>query len=122
MPARLLNATRNCLLAQPRATSSYRHKDLFSCLEVELPWHNYTTPINAWLEAFPPEQVMLVQVRGSDGGWMCGGYGVGGGADVWRELLRCLPPHQCVCVCCSSALTSAHPAVMCTPAVREPYF
>ena len=38
-------------------------RDLFDCLEKELPWNNYTAPVAAWLEAFPPGQLKLVQVR-----------------------------------------------------------
>lgn len=45
----------------PRALPPARH-DLFECLELELPWNNYTTPFMAWLEAYPPEQIMLLQV------------------------------------------------------------
>ena len=68
-----------------------RQPDLFSCLELELPLHNYTEPVRAWLAAFPPRQLMVVQVgRGrvavggsAVGGWACaaaGGWGrwVGG--------------------------------------------
>ncbi|PRW51019.1 hypothetical protein C2E21_5409 [Chlorella sorokiniana] len=35
--------------------------DLFDCLARELPWNNYTAPIAAWLEAFPADQLKLVQ-------------------------------------------------------------
>ncbi|KAL4430048.1 hypothetical protein ABPG77_004418 [Micractinium sp. CCAP 211/92] len=38
-----------------------RKHDLFECLELELPWNNYTAPFMAWLEAYPPEQIMLLQ-------------------------------------------------------------
>ena len=38
-----------------------RHATLFECLELELPWNNYTQPLTAWLAAFPREQIMLLQ-------------------------------------------------------------
>lgn len=39
-----------------------RRRDIFSCLQRGLPALNYTTPLTAWLEAFPREQIMLLQV------------------------------------------------------------
>ncbi|KAL4430049.1 hypothetical protein ABPG77_004419 [Micractinium sp. CCAP 211/92] len=36
-------------------------RDVFSCLQRDLPALNYTTPLSAWLEAFPREQIMLLQ-------------------------------------------------------------
>lgn len=37
------------------------NQTLFSCLKTELPEHNYTTPIQAWLEVYPREQLLLLQ-------------------------------------------------------------
>lgn len=37
-----------------------RH-DLFDCLLKELPLNNYTSPVATWLDAFPPQQLKLVQ-------------------------------------------------------------
>ncbi|KAL4443999.1 hypothetical protein ABPG75_011736 [Micractinium tetrahymenae] len=36
-------------------------RDVFSCLQRDLPALNFTTPLTAWLEAFPREQIMLLQ-------------------------------------------------------------
>jgi hypothetical protein len=38
-----------------------RHDSLFKCLELELPWNNYSMPIQSWLDAFPKEQLLLLQ-------------------------------------------------------------
>lgn len=38
-----------------------RHDSLFECLELELPWNNYSTPVQAWLDAFPRRQLLLLQ-------------------------------------------------------------
>lgn len=38
-----------------------KHDSLFKCLELELPWNNYSMPIQSWLDAFPKEQLLLLQ-------------------------------------------------------------
>jgi hypothetical protein len=35
---------------------------LFACLKEQLPALNYTAQLSAWLDAFPADQVMLLQV------------------------------------------------------------
>lgn len=47
--------------ALPTATAA-RRGALFACLKQQLPALNYTAQLDAWLEAFPAEQVMLLQV------------------------------------------------------------
>ena len=39
----------------------YRRRHVFHCLERDLPGQNYSEPFQAWLDAFPREQIMLLQ-------------------------------------------------------------
>ena len=34
---------------------------MFTCLKSELPRLNYSAPLGAWLDAFPAQQVMVLQ-------------------------------------------------------------
>lgn len=47
--------------ASPTAAAA-RRGALFACLKQQLPALNYTAQLDAWLEAFPADQVMLLQV------------------------------------------------------------
>lgn len=56
------NLLTRCSSPARSALPCCRRRDVFSCLQRDLPALNYTTPLLAWLEAFPREQIMLLQV------------------------------------------------------------
>ena len=70
---RLLQCNCHIPLLPPVFSALPCRHDLYECLRRELPGSNYTSPIQAWLAAFPPQQLKLVQV----GGWSGQPQGLG---------------------------------------------
>ena len=57
---------------------------MYKCLAIELPKSNYSSPFEAWVEAYPRQQIYLVQVGSAWAGWAAVG-GVGSRwVGVWR--------------------------------------
>ena len=82
--------------ASPPTCLPCRRDSVFKCLERDLQRDTYGRPFAAWLDAYPPDQVFLIQVGGQPhsfyfflllrGAWV--GSGVGGGwARSWAGVL-----------------------------------
>ena len=48
---------------------------MYKCLVIELPKTNYSSPFEAWVQAFPRQQIYLVQVGSGLVGWAAVGWG-----------------------------------------------
>ena len=86
---------------------------MYKCLVIELPKTNYSSPFEAWVQAFPRQQIYLVQV-GS--GWVgVGGQLVGGGRHVHAVAGGGGLSHRHTQLLCMRACTIARHSLLLSP-------